>query len=109
MAMCLSGIPLNFIVLSFQLIAKILETSIEKQTDITACHTVFLKILLLNFRKIVERTASYFIVSLKKMFFFSIPQSLGMSKASLCTSSLKFEILMSVSLRSSLLFLLAKR
>ena len=70
MAICLSGIPLNFIVLSFQLIAKILETSIEKQTDITARHTVFLKILLLNFRKIVGRTASHFIVSLKKMFFF---------------------------------------
>ena len=70
MAICLSEIPLNFIVLSFQLTAKILETSIEKQTDITARHTVFLKILLLNFRKIVGRTASYFIVSLKKMFFF---------------------------------------
>ena len=70
MAICLSGIPLNFIVLSFQLIAKILETSIEKQTDITACHTVFLKILLLNFHRIVERTASYFIVRLKKNVFF---------------------------------------
>ena len=75
---------------------------------VTAGHTVFLKILLLIFvKKSRELRHTSFLDS--KKFFFSILQSFGMSKASLCISSLKFKILMSVSLHKGLLFLWAKR
>ena len=75
---------------------------------VTAGHTVFLKILLLIFvKKSRELRHTSFLDS--KKCFFSILQSFGMSKASLCMSSLKFKILMSVSLHKGLLFLWAKR
>ena len=77
MAMCSSGIPLKFILFSLQLIEKVLETSVEKQTYKEQSSPQghggsygFLKDSVADFRKKVKRTASYFIFRFKKVFFF---------------------------------------